>query len=248
MIKNCQQCTKEFKTYPCKIKIGRGKFCSYQCFTKSRVGKPISDETREKIKRNNGRYWLGKKQPIEAVEKARVAKLGKRYSPKTEFKKGLVPWNKGIKTHVNPWKSRTPKPLSLEHRVKISVANKGKVRSEETRQKMRTYRLDHPNRVYRNTSIERRMEGLLVLLGVEYQKQVALHNIACVDFYIPSKKLVIQCDGCYWHGCPEHKPTRGFVRERDARQDKELEKMGLTVIRFWEHEINALNFNIQHVI
>ena len=28
MIKNCKVCDKEFRTYPSKIKIGRGKYCS----------------------------------------------------------------------------------------------------------------------------------------------------------------------------------------------------------------------------
>jgi len=31
MIKQCQQCSKDFKTYPALIKLGKGKFCSRQC-------------------------------------------------------------------------------------------------------------------------------------------------------------------------------------------------------------------------
>ena len=31
MIKNCLICQKEFKTYPSKILLGRGKYCSKQC-------------------------------------------------------------------------------------------------------------------------------------------------------------------------------------------------------------------------
>jgi hypothetical protein len=34
MIKNCKQCGKEFKTYPSKVSIGRGKFCSVECSRK----------------------------------------------------------------------------------------------------------------------------------------------------------------------------------------------------------------------
>ena len=32
IIKKCLTCGKEFKTYPCKIKVGKGKFCSTQCY------------------------------------------------------------------------------------------------------------------------------------------------------------------------------------------------------------------------
>lgn len=31
MIKNCKVCQKEFITYPSKLKIGRGKYCSKKC-------------------------------------------------------------------------------------------------------------------------------------------------------------------------------------------------------------------------
>lgn len=34
MIKNCVLCGKEFKTYPSKVKIGRGKYCSRTCADK----------------------------------------------------------------------------------------------------------------------------------------------------------------------------------------------------------------------
>jgi len=31
MIRNCKVCDKEFRTYPSKVKIGRGKYCSKEC-------------------------------------------------------------------------------------------------------------------------------------------------------------------------------------------------------------------------
>jgi len=31
MIKQCQQCSKDFKTYPALIKLGKGKYCSREC-------------------------------------------------------------------------------------------------------------------------------------------------------------------------------------------------------------------------
>lgn len=36
MIKNCLYCNKEFKTIPCEIKRGNGKFCSQSCSTSYR--------------------------------------------------------------------------------------------------------------------------------------------------------------------------------------------------------------------
>lgn len=51
MIKNCKVCNKEFKTYPSKIKIGRGKYCSQKCcleITGIKKGQNLSPETQIK--------------------------------------------------------------------------------------------------------------------------------------------------------------------------------------------------------
>ncbi len=59
-------------------------------------------------------------------------------------------------------------------------------------------------------------------------------------------KVAVFIDGCYWHGCPEHyvspktnpsywsdKVTRNVTRDRDT--DRQLEKAGWLVLRYWEH-------------
>jgi len=42
-------CEKMFEVYPYKIKIGRGKYCSYECYWKNKIGKKLSEKTRKKI-------------------------------------------------------------------------------------------------------------------------------------------------------------------------------------------------------
>jgi DNA mismatch endonuclease (patch repair protein) len=57
-------------------------------------------------------------------------------------------------------------------------------------------------------------------------------------------------DGCFWHMCPSHSsmPTanRSFWRrklamnvERDRRTRRDLRAKGWTVIRIWQHELQA---------
>ena len=61
------------------------------------------------------------------------------------------------------------------------------------------------------------------------------------------KKVAVQVDGCFWHGCPEHgtvpsrnsewwqwKIAKNQARDRDT--DEKLEALGWTVIHIWEHE------------
>lgn len=68
------------------------------------------------------------------------------------------------------------------------------------------------------------------------------------DIYFIKKKIAVFIDGCYWHKCP-----KCFVRpkshnnywdnkiennvKRDKKYNKLLKKKGITVIRFWEHQV-----------
>ena len=45
LIKQCLQCTKDFRTYPSKILLGRGKYCSKVCADISFKGKRFSPDT-----------------------------------------------------------------------------------------------------------------------------------------------------------------------------------------------------------
>ena len=67
------------------------------------------------------------------------------------------------------------------------------------------------------------------------------------DVLFPRRKIAVFVDGCYWHGCPEHrtfsktneqfwlKKIEGNI-ERDARVSSTLTDRGWTLVRAWEHE------------
>lgn len=67
------------------------------------------------------------------------------------------------------------------------------------------------------------------------------------DIVFVGPKVAVFCDGCYWHGCPEHfRPARrnsefweekiAGNRARDLETDRLLTDAGWDVIRIWEHE------------
>ena len=67
------------------------------------------------------------------------------------------------------------------------------------------------------------------------------------DIVFTRARIVVQVDGCFWHGCPNHAvaPKANAAwwstklaanRERDARNDRALAQEGWLVIRVWEHE------------
>ena len=67
------------------------------------------------------------------------------------------------------------------------------------------------------------------------------------DIILPSTKIAIFVDGCFWHACPDHgsmpKNNRDWWQaklrrnvERDREKDTALERLGWLVIHIWEHE------------
>jgi DNA mismatch endonuclease (patch repair protein) len=67
------------------------------------------------------------------------------------------------------------------------------------------------------------------------------------DLVLPSARIAVFVDGCFWHGCPAHgtlpKNNREWWRAkleanvaRDRRKDAELEALGWTPVHVWEHQ------------
>ena len=68
------------------------------------------------------------------------------------------------------------------------------------------------------------------------------------DLYFGPKKVAVFVDGCFWHKCPQcyrapksHKKFwNAKIRRniaRDIENDAALKEMGVTILRFWEHEV-----------
>ncbi len=68
------------------------------------------------------------------------------------------------------------------------------------------------------------------------------------DLFFGPKKVAVFIDGCFWHKCPAcyraPKTHKKFWNakiqrniERDLKSDVALKEMGITPLRFWEHEL-----------
>lgn len=84
---------------------------------------------------------------------------------------------------------------------------------------------------------------ILDAIGIDYLAQHILFEKFCVDAFVPSKNLVIQFDGDYWHGNPDKFPildNRQKSRCRlDLSQDAYMKKAGVSVLRLWECDIKT---------
>lgn len=81
--------------------------------------------------------------------------------------------------------------------------------------------------------LEQAIGQVLMALGESFEAQKPISHpmgYFVVDFYLPARNLVIECDGRYWHNLPGRQET-------DRRRDAELRKMGYSVLRLSEEVI-----------
>lgn len=100
-----------------------------------------------------------------------------------------------------------------------------------------------------DTAIERSIRRLLWNRGFRYRVHYriirGLRREADIAFV--GKKVAVFIDGCFWHGCEEHRSIPKANREwwmekiatnraRDRDTDRRLADLGWSVVRVWEHE------------
>ncbi|CAN1559064.1 Vsr DNA G,T-mismatch repair endonuclease [Mycobacteriaceae bacterium] len=101
----------------------------------------------------------------------------------------------------------------------------------------------------RDTEPEMLLRRELYRRGLRYRVDAPLPGLPRrrADILFTRARVAVFVDGCFWHGCPEHKaaPTSNgafwatkLARtiERDRETDAHLRSFRWTVLRFWEHE------------
>lgn len=214
-----QHLTEEWKI---KISVGQQK-------RKERDGYINSLETRKKISiaKKGNKNWEGRCHSKETKIKISIAKTGKHHSETAKIKRkennnaGFRGKHHSAETKEKLRAFNLGKSMPMEDREKISEARIKYLSSGRCRGKGKTF----------DTKIELKVQAELDRKGIVYVHPYNAEGIACVDFYIPEHKLIIQCDGDYWHSI---KVNKG----KDIAQDTALGFLGYKVYRFWEHEIN----------
>lgn len=101
----------------------------------------------------------------------------------------------------------------------------------------------------KGTEPELALRGCLHRLGLRYRVQYRLPGLPrrTIDIAFPGKRVAIFVDGCFWHGCSEHRDIPKSNREwwlakiennkkRDVDTDRRLHELGWLSLRFWEHD------------
>jgi len=103
----------------------------------------------------------------------------------------------------------------------------------------------------RDTKPELRLRSLLHRMGLRYRvdQPVLAGTRRRADLVFKRARVAVFVDGCFWHGCTEHKTIPKANREfwlekittnrtRDADTDRRLGEQGWKSVRIWEHDVS----------
>jgi DNA mismatch endonuclease (patch repair protein) len=98
------------------------------------------------------------------------------------------------------------------------------------------------------TAVRSNLHAVGLRFRVDYPIKIPGQRAFRVDIAFTRRRVAVQCDGCFWHGCPEHgrrstsrnaeywAPKIARNIQRDSEQDRALASEGWLALRFWEHE------------
>lgn len=145
-------------------------------------------------------------------KKLRLGRLGLEGHAKEE------PWNKG---------------LTKEDDERLLTASKRRIReiAADNIKMLENLSTGTDDKKFNNTSsIEYIIKDILSNNGIKFIHQFNFFDLFVCDFAIPSKKVLIECDGNYWHDWPNGL-TKDKVRKRQAKEN------GWKMLRLWESDI-----------
>lgn len=212
MIKNCLICKAEFKTIPSQIKIGKGKFCSRECYweseketkkwNKSALGLVHTKETKEKIRQ----VHLGKRLTEEHKRKIGNSNIGKKRSEEVKRKISIK-----LKGRKNPEHSRRMKTKMIGNKYALGMKH-----TSETKKKLSlASRLENNPRWLGGKSFEpynikwneklkekirKRDDNICQLCGYhqrEFTRKLSVHHIDYNKLNCLEENLISLCLTCH---------------------------------------------------
>ena len=87
---------------------------------------------------------------------------------------------------------------------------------------------------------EKKFVSMMKELGIICESQKIVGQ-KIFDFYIPSKNMLIEVDGDYWHGNPEKYAEKNGMQRKNAKNDQFKDVLakgyGYGIERVWENDL-----------
>lgn len=209
----CVICGNLFHEIPARIRDGRGKYCSRKC-------RSTAEWIDLKCKRC-GKEFKRRKSWIKNLDRLG---LGSYCSRKCQ-----IPYSKGKKMlYGEEWLKHTREASLRRKGIPLLKARGPRNLSDESRAKMRAHRLSQTF-LKQDTDIEILMKNALDNTGIKYEHPYQFGYFMC-DFAVPEKKLIIECDGIYWHSLARNKHF-------DERKECYCKESGWNILRFTDKNI-----------
>lgn len=92
------------------------------------------------------------------------------------------------------------------------------------------------------SKLEQQFENIMRVVGIEFLNQFPLDGYL-FDFYVPKHNILIEVDGDWFHCNPNVHPepiyeTQKVTLQNDERKNKVVKDNNITLLRFWEKDIN----------
>jgi very-short-patch-repair endonuclease len=212
----CETCGKEFRYSPSR----KRRFCSRNCYVKSRVGKPRSHD----MSGENNPRWKGIRIYVPCEH------CGELFL-RTSLTRKYCSTECASKEHgAKVSGEKNPNYVDFVSKTCEFCGNEFKVKPGKAFRKYCSIQCSNQGLLLgHETSLEKAVREQLELLGINFIPQHPF-DLYTVDFLLPDYNVVIECDGEYWHSKPHQK-------NRDRRKDAYLRRLGYTVIRLTESEI-----------
>ncbi len=177
----------------------------------------------ERVQWNKGKSWR------ETFEEDKIKELLSKYQD--------VERNRKISEKLKDV------PKSEEHKKKLKIAfnteeYKG-IKSKEMLERIKSQKFSLSSQLENDF-----IKNFIKPLNIEYETQYYIKDIhQYCDIYIPSKNLIIECDGSFWHCDPRLFPNGAVYEyqkrkvERDEIKNQYLKEHGYELLRFWEIDI-----------
>lgn len=235
---NCKQCKKDYEIRMHEYKRGRGKYCSRQCYFKHKEAVFVEIKCKwcnnTKLARE---LYVKRGQYKFCSDKCRQE--AQRYGiPKEKLQRTCEACGSNFNIKPKELGKRRHCSKKCSHRREILTCKQCNEKYEHTVS-------DISNKIFCSMSCYHRFKGessietivrkYLESSNVEYNSQVQFGRFT-VDFLIPSKKLIIEADGKYWHSKSD------IVKERDERKNKYLNSLGYKLVRLKEDDITNGNY------
>lgn len=212
----------------CKSETKNKKFCSRKCYDTRRPNMVKHHITNKKCEHCGNNFESNRQSAKYCSEKC--------YQNHRDIDNAIIKCS-NCECEFKVIKSRFEKGLVKYCSLKCRNT------SEEWIKSNRIKNLNQLNKVGLN-KLELSGRKLLQEIGIDFLEQQLICDKYVVDVLIPSKNIIIQWDGDYWHGHPNNlkngipNQLQKTNIEKDIRINKNLSNNGYKVLRFWQNDVD----------